>query len=127
MVVEEIIKLERKVKELELRLLQERYQNIDLEIHHRRQSKLYKHFRGSSRYGSMITEQKSSSLHYEVISKGRKTSNRRASLGSALDFHSLFSTPRRSTGKHMRHHILVTHLVFIKHFLYLCFSLEIPS
>ncbi|KAG4953385.1 hypothetical protein GLYMA_14G068300v4 [Glycine max] len=97
MVEEEIIKLEKKVKELELRLFQERYQNIDLEIHHRRQSKLYKHFRGSSRYGSMITEQKSSSLHYEVISKGRKTSNRRASLGSALDFHSLFSTPRRST------------------------------
>ncbi|RZC26617.1 hypothetical protein D0Y65_004994 [Glycine soja] len=45
----------------------------------------------------MITEQRSSSLNYEVISKGRKTSNRRASLGSALDFHSLFSTPRRST------------------------------
>ncbi|KAG5064305.1 hypothetical protein JHK85_005488 [Glycine max] len=44
MVVEEIIKLERKVKELELRLLQERYQNIDLEIQHRRQSKLYNHF-----------------------------------------------------------------------------------
>ncbi|KAL5125362.1 hypothetical protein HKD37_02G005594 [Glycine soja] len=64
MVVEEIIKLERK---------------------------------DSSRYGSMITEQRSSSLNYEVISKGRKTSNRRASLGSALDFHSLFSTPRRST------------------------------
>ncbi|CAJ1970901.1 unnamed protein product [Sphenostylis stenocarpa] len=97
MVEEEIIMLERKVKELKLRLFQERYQNIDWEIHHRRQPKLNKQFRGSSRYDSMITEQRSSSLHYEVISKGRKTSDRRASLGSALDFHSLFSTPRRST------------------------------
>jgi len=76
---------------------------MDLEIQHRRQQqpKLYKQFRGSSRHGSMITEQRSSSLDYEVISKERKISNRRASLGSALDFHSLFSTPRRSTGKHI--------------------------
>ncbi|ESW13861.1 hypothetical protein PHAVU_008G232500 [Phaseolus vulgaris] len=96
-VEEEIMMLERKVQELKVLLFQERYQNIDLEIHHRRQPKLHKEFRGSSRYGSMITEQRSSSLNYEVISKERKISNRRASLVSALDFHSLFSTPRRST------------------------------
>ncbi|QCE01230.1 Ternary complex factor MIP1 [Vigna unguiculata] len=98
-VEEEIIMLESKVQELKLRLFLERYQNMDLEIQHRRQQqpKLYKQFRGSSRHGSMITEQRSSSLDYEVISKERKISNRRASLGSALDFHSLFSTPRRST------------------------------
>ncbi|KAL2317229.1 hypothetical protein Fmac_031105 [Flemingia macrophylla] len=96
MVEEEIIKLERKVKELQLRLFQERYQNPDWEIHHRRQPKLCNHFRGSSRYGPMITEQRSSSLNYEVPGKGSKTSYRRASLGSALDFHSLFSTPRKS-------------------------------
>lgn len=98
-VEEEIIMLERKVQELKVTLLQERYQNIDWEIQHRRQPKIHKQFRGSSRYGSMITEQRSSSLNYEVISKERRISNRRASLGSALDFHSLFSTPRRSTGK----------------------------
>jgi len=107
-VEEEIMMLERKVQELKVLLFQERYQNIDLEIHHRRQPKLHKEFRGSSRYGSMITEQRSSSLNYEVISKERKISNRRASLVSALDFHSLFSTPRRSTGKHMA--LLTPHL-----------------
>lgn len=97
MVEEEIIQLERKVKELKVRLFQERCENTDWKIQYRRQPKLCNHFLGSSRYGSMIAEQRSSSLNYDVLSNGRKTRHRRTSLGSALDFHSLFSTPRRST------------------------------
>ncbi|KAK7321518.1 hypothetical protein VNO77_32245 [Canavalia gladiata] len=96
MVEEEIIMLERKVKELKLRLYQERDQSTDWEIHHRRHPRLCNQFRGLSRCGSRINEQRSNSHNYEVLSKGRKTSDRRASLGSALDFHSLFSMPRRS-------------------------------
>ncbi|KAJ1399334.1 Ternary complex factor MIP1, leucine-zipper [Sesbania bispinosa] len=96
MVEEEIILLERKVKELKLRLCQERDQTIDWEIHHKRQPKLYNQFRGSFGYESMITKQRSSSHNYEVFTRGKKAKDRRASLGSALDIHSLFSTPRRS-------------------------------
>lgn len=103
MVEEEIILLERKVRELKLRLNQERDQNTDWEMHHRRQPKLYHKFQGSLGYGSMISEQRSSSHNYEVFTKGRKSRDRRDSLSSALDIHSLFSKPRRSKGKYMKH------------------------
>ncbi|KAJ1389421.1 Ternary complex factor MIP1, leucine-zipper [Sesbania bispinosa] len=59
-VEEEIILLERKVKELKLRLYQERDQTIDWEIDHKRQPKLYNPFRGSFGYESMITKQRAS-------------------------------------------------------------------
>lgn len=106
MVEEEIILLERKVKELKLRLYQEREQTTDWEMHHRRHTKLYNNnqFQGSlgSSYGSIITEQRSISHNYEVYTRGRKSRDRRrASLGgSASDVHSLFSSSRMSNGEY---------------------------
>lgn len=89
MVEEEIILLERKIKELKHRLCQERDHTMDWEIHNRRQSKIYKKFQGS-----LITEKRFNSHN----SQGRKSRDRRASLSSVLDIHSLFSTPRNSNG-----------------------------
>ncbi|KAK2430801.1 hypothetical protein QL285_029102 [Trifolium repens] len=86
LVEEEIILLERKVKELKHRLYQEKNETTDWRIHHRKQPKLCNQFQGSF------------SQKYEVFTKGRKSKDRRrTSLGSTLDIHSLFSTPRRST------------------------------
>src|ERR1044072_3750948 len=110
-VEEEIILLERKVRELKLRFYQERDQNTDWEVHHRRKPKLHHKFQGSLGYGSVIVEQRSSSHNYEAFTKGRKSRDKRDSLGSALDIHSLFSTPRRSKGKYMTH----SKLLLFKH------------
>jgi hypothetical protein len=87
LVEEEIILLERKVKELKHRLYQEKNETTDWRIHHRKQPKLCNQFQGSF------------SQKYEVFTKGRKSKDRRTSLGSTLDIHSLFSTPRRSAGE----------------------------
>ena len=104
MVEEEIILLERKVKELKLRLYEERDQSKEWEIHYRRKPKLYNNqFHGSSEYGPIITEHRSSSQIYEVFTKGSKTRDRRASLGSSWDIHSLLSMPRKSNGKNKSH------------------------
>ncbi|XP_015931495.1 uncharacterized protein LOC107457838 isoform X2 [Arachis duranensis] len=96
MVEEEIVLLERKVKELKLRLYQER----ELEtMQHRRKlnNKIYKkQCQESSEYGPMITEHRCSSHNYEVFTKGRKSRDTRASLSSSWDIHSLLSMPRRS-------------------------------
>jgi len=81
--------LERKVKELKDNLYQERNEAADWKVRHRRQTKLCNQFQGSF------------SQNYEVFTKGRKSKDRRASLSSAMDIHSLFSTPRRSKGKYM--------------------------
>lgn len=86
-VEEEIILLERKVKELKLRLNQERNETTDWKIRHGRQPKLCDQFQASF------------SHNFEEFTKGRKSKDRMASLGSSLDIHSLFSTPRRSKGK----------------------------
>ncbi|OIW16143.1 hypothetical protein TanjilG_18858 [Lupinus angustifolius] len=99
-VEEEIILLERKVKELKHRLYQERDQCREWELHHKKQPRLYNHFRGigigTSGHGSMITEHRSSSYNYQLYTKGRKIMDKRVSLCSACDIHSLFSTPRSS-------------------------------
>ncbi|KEH28256.1 transcription factor, putative [Medicago truncatula] len=84
LVEEEITLLERKVKELKDKLYQERNDDADWKVRHRRQPKLCNQFQGSF------------SQNYEVFTKGRKSKDRRASLSSAMDIHSLFSTPRRS-------------------------------
>lgn len=86
MVEEEIILLERKIKELKHRLCQERDHTMDWEIQHRRRSKKFQ--------GSLITDKRFNSHN----SQGRKSRDRRASLSSVLDIHSLFSTPRNSNG-----------------------------
>ncbi|KAE9615052.1 putative ternary complex factor MIP1, leucine-zipper [Lupinus albus] len=98
-VEEEIILLERKVKELKHRLYQERDQSREWELHHKRKPRLYNHFRGieTSGHESMITEHRFSSYNYQVYTKGRKTMDKRVSLCSACDIHSLFSTPRSSS------------------------------
>ncbi|CAK8538165.1 unnamed protein product [Lathyrus sativus] len=83
-VEEEIILLERKVKELKLRLNRERNETTDWKIRHGRQPKLCNQFQGSF------------SHDFEGFTKERKSKDRRASLGSSLDVHSLFSTPRTS-------------------------------
>ncbi|MED6167606.1 hypothetical protein PIB30_004417 [Stylosanthes scabra] len=90
MVEEEIVLLERKVKELKLRLYQERELEI---IQHRKK----KQFQGSSEYGPIITEHRCSSHNnYQVFTKGRKSRDTRPSLSSSWDIHTLLSMPRKS-------------------------------
>lgn len=96
-VEEEIVLLETKVKELKLQLYAEREQSREWEIHLRRVCK-HNQFPRVSRYGSMINEQRYRSHNFEVFTDGRITTDRRASLSSALDIHSLFTTQRRSNG-----------------------------
>jgi hypothetical protein len=101
LVEEEIILLERKVKELKHRLYHEKNESTDWKIHYRKQPKLYNQFQGSF------------SQNNEVFTKGRKSKDRRASLGSTLDIHSLFSTPRRSTGETCVFFLVKSHFVHV--------------
>ncbi|XP_028792688.1 uncharacterized protein LOC114748455 isoform X2 [Neltuma alba] len=85
-VEEEILLLERRVKELKLQLSTEGDQSREWEHHLRR----------SSGYGSMVNGQRYRSHNFQVFTKRRITRDRRVSPGSALDIHTLFTTSRRS-------------------------------
>ncbi|KAK4273655.1 hypothetical protein QN277_017002 [Acacia crassicarpa] len=91
-VEEEILLLERKVKELKLQLYTERRQSREWEHHLRRLSQ-YPSMPG---YESVTSEQRYRWHNFQVLGKRRIKRDRRVSLGSAFDIHSLFTTTRRS-------------------------------
>ncbi|KAJ7960128.1 Protein of unknown function, DUF547 [Quillaja saponaria] len=110
MVGEEVILLERKVKELKLTLYQDSEQQAGESGMQQQQQILVpkNQFLGGLQNGLVLNEKQSKSYNYEDFRKGRTRRDRGACLGSALDIQSLpssrrssneYKVPRKSSGK----------------------------